>query len=151
MTYNGELLCQITLVDSYIVSSETEANGMYAKARERNLEGVIVKDINATYDYKRTATWLKIKGHETLDLPIIDIEEGEGRLKNNLGKIVVEYKGKRVGVGSGLTDEWRKEIWDDPDKYIDEIVEVSFQEETEAGSLRHPVFEGFRTDKSKSD
>lgn len=145
------LVSQVSLVDSYIVSSEAEAAQLYQNARANNLEGVIVKKMDAKYDYKRTNTWLKVKANETLDLTIVDIEEGEGRLENNCGKIVVEYKGKRVGVGSGLSDEMRQAIWDDPDAFIDEIAEISFQEITEAGSLRHPVFEGIRKDKSTSD
>lgn len=145
------LVSQVTLVDSYIVSSEAEASHLYQNARANNLEGVIVKKMDAKYEYKRTNTWLKMKANESLDLTIVDVEEGTGRLENNCGRIVVEYKDKRIGVGSGLSDEMRQAMWDDPEAFIDEIAEISFQEITEAGSLRHPVFEGIRKDKSTSD
>lgn len=142
---------KLNINPSYMVNSEAEVHKIYANARERNLEGVIVKPLNGQYEYKRTASWLKMKDKQTLDLVVTGFEEGTGKYVNMLGKLIVDYKGKAVKVGSGLTDDQRSEIWDDPESYLDEIIEVSFHEVTPDGSLRHPVFEGFRIDKSTPD
>ena len=143
----------VELVNSLMVTTEGEIHHIYGNARAQGLEGVIVKNIHTPYEYKRNTGWLKIKDKQTLDLYVVDVEEGEAgtRLENNCGAIVVDYKGTRVSVGSGLSDDMRQAIWDDPDKYIDSVAEISFHELTETGSLRHPVFECFRDDKKESD
>ena len=63
---------------------------------------------NAPYECKRTKNLLKLKKMQTCDLEIIGFEEGDGRLKGTLGKVIVDYKGNEVGVGSGYSDADRE-------------------------------------------
>ena len=71
--------------------------------------------------------------------------------KGTLGKLVVDYKGFEVRVGSGLTDEERDNIWNNPESAIGHLIEVKYMQESkdENGdlSLRHPVFVRIRDDK----
>ena len=119
-------------------------------------EGVMINICSAPYEFKRTTNLLKVKKMNTLDLEIIGVEEGEGRLAGTLGALLVRYKdGNIVKVGSGFTDWQRNEIWNSPIFYIGKIAEIQYFEETtnqDGGiSLRFPVFKDFRTDKTEAD
>lgn len=119
-------------------------------------EGIMINICDAPYEFKRTWNLLKVKKMNTMDLQIIGFEEGTGRLAGTLGAILVRYKnGNIVKVGSGFTDWLRTEIWNNQGKYLDQIVEIKYFEETtnqDGGeSLRFPIFNDFRTDKLEAD
>ena len=111
-------------------------------------EGIIVKDINAPYEFKRSNYWLKFKNKDTIDVRITGRYKGESNTKyeNTLGGLIVDYNGSELRCGSGFTDEERDEIWKMGDSVIGMMCEISYMEETKTGSLRHPVFERFRFD-----
>ena len=119
-------------------------------------EGVMINICNAPYEFKRTTNLLKVKKMDTLDLEIIDVEEGEGRLTGTLGAILVRYKnGNVVKVGSGFSDWHRNEIWQNQLYYIGKIAEIQYFEETKNDkggvSLRFPIFKEVRLDKLTAD
>lgn len=122
----------------------------------RGQEGVMINVCDAPYEFKRTWNLMKVKKMNTLDLEVVDVEEGSGRLKGTLGALHVRYKnGNIVKVGSGFSDDIRASIWANPHLYIGWIAEIQYFEETtnaDGGiSLRFPVFKDFRTDKLKAD
>ena len=97
------------------------------------------------YRRKRHNGILKIKRFYTVDLRVIDLEEGSGRLKGTLGAFVVRYKDNILHVGSGMTDEQRMIFWNDRESLIDRMIEVKYKEESwdkETGkpSLQFPIF-----------
>lgn len=119
-------------------------------------EGVMINICDALYEFKRTNNLLKVKKMDTLDLEIVGIEAGEGRLANTLGAIHVRYKdGNIVKVGSGFSDWMRDEIWHNQLYYIGKICTVRYFEETKNDkggiSLRFPIFEDIRLDKFTPD
>ena len=64
-----------------------------------------------------------------------------------MGALIVDYNGARVGVGSGFTDAERKKIWNNPDAYINRLIEIdTFGESTNAlgeKSLNCPIYKRF--------
>jgi DNA ligase-1 len=114
-------------------------------------EGVMVKTLSAPYCFGRTKDLLKVKRMQDIDTKIIGLEEGNNKYKNTLGSLIIKYKGNEVRVGAGLTDELRNEIWNNKQKYIGQMIEVQYFEETQNQngeySLRFPVFKDFRYDK----
>ena len=119
-------------------------------------EGIMINICDALYAFKRTTNLLKVKKMSTLDLEIVGVEEGEGRLAGTLGAILVRYKdGNVVKVGSGFSDWHRNEIWNNQIYYIGKIVEIQYFEETKNDkggvSLRFPIFKDFRLDKLEAD
>ena len=118
-------------------------------------EGVMIKDRYGSYECKRSTQWLKWKPVITVDLKVVDLEEGTGRNVGKLGALVCEGvdQGKRikVNVGSGLTDENREEFWTHKDKLINELVEIQAdaitqnQDTSDEYSLRFPRFVRFRS------
>lgn len=116
-------------------------------------EGIMINLALAPYEFKRTNYLLKVKKFNSADLRVIGFEEGTGKYVGMLGALICDYKDNVVRVGSGLTDNQRKEIWQNRFKYLDTIVEISYFEETKDStgkkSLRFPTFKDFRPDKTE--
>ena len=135
----------LALVDPVFASNEEDIANAYAEFRSQGLEGAVVKAASGRYEFKRSKGWQKIKGEETYDLEVVDILEGTGKYEGMLGAVVVDFNGVNVRVGSGFSDEDRKELGE---SIIGKVVEVEAHEVTPDGSLRHPRFVRIREDKS---
>jgi len=113
----------------------------------RGGEGVMLNVGNGIYEIKRSKKLLKVKHTEELKLRVVGVTEGTGKFEDTLGALVVDYKGTKVGVGSGFTDAQRKQIWENPDDYLDRYVEVETFGESKnlAGivSINCPIFKRF--------
>lgn len=117
-------------------------------------EGVMVNLVNAPYQKKRTSDILKVKKMYSMDLLVTDIFEGKGKYKGTLGGVFVDFKGNKVGVGSGFNDMQRKMYWENPVSILGKLVEVQYFEvskdnKTGLESLRFPIFKGIREDKNE--
>lgn len=113
-------------------------------ATEQGWEGLMLNK-DAVYKCKRTTDLIKIKRFYTMDLSIVEVLEGEGRLKGTLGALVVKYKDNTVNVGSGFDDETRIKFWDDRELLVGRIVEVKYKEiskdkKTGLESLQFPIY-----------
>jgi len=117
-------------------------------AIKQGWEGLMLNK-DATYKCKRTTDLIKIKKFYTMDLPIVKVIEGDGRLKGTLGSLVVQYKENTVNVGSGFDDETRKIFWEKRELLIGRVIEVKYKEisndkKTGLESLQFPIFVGMR-------
>jgi len=123
----------IEVVDEYLdVATSEDKEGLMA-----------IKDCE--WRNKRHNGILKVKKFLTADCKIIGYEEGDGKYKGVLGSFIIDYKGNKVNVGSGYSDEQRQEYWINRDKYIGRILEVKYKEETmdkktKLISLQFPTF-----------
>ena len=115
-------------------------------------EGIMIKDLGAPYECRRSTFWMKWKPTITVDLAIVGFEEGTGRNAGRLGAIICEGEdnGKliQVNVGSGLSDSDRDSFWSTRDSLVDNIIEVEADAVTQnqdgSYSLRFPRFVRFR-------
>ena len=115
-------------------------------------EGIMIKDVDAPYECKRSSFWMKWKPTITVDLEIVGFEQGTGRNADRLGAIICEGEddGRRihVNVGSGLSDSDRDQYWAARDSLLGRIVEVQADAVTQnqdgSYSLRFPRFVRFR-------
>ena len=107
-------------------------------------EGVMLNQLDAPYQFRRSDALMKLKPSFEVDLKIIAIREGSGRNAGRAGSIVVDFKGVPVGVSSGLTAQLRAELWNRQSLYLGRVVTVRYTEESvnAAGriSLRFPRF-----------
>ena len=115
-------------------------------------EGIMIKDLGAPYECRRSTFWMKWKPTITVDLNIVGFEEGTGRNAGRLGAIICEGTDNdrliRVNVGSGLSDANRDEYWHSRDDLLGRVVEVAADAVTQnqdgSYSLRFPRFVRFR-------
>jgi hypothetical protein len=119
------------------------------------VEGLILKDWNSTYQWDRKISWCKVKRFYDVDCRVVGTYAGRKgtRLENSLGGIqVVGFleSGERVeaNVGSGFSDEDRALI-----DWIGQTVVIKYQEVSRAknkavASLRFPTYERRRDDKT---
>jgi DNA ligase-1 len=154
------LLPNVTVLDHAVVDLDTEHGqklfSMYNKsAVENGYEGIMIKDLNASYECKRSTAWLKLKPFIEVSLEVVNVEEGTGRNVGRLGAFVCAGNddGKRikVNVGSGFSDSNRDSFWAshvESDNIVGQIVEVRADAVTQnqdgSYSLRFPRFLRFR-------
>jgi len=137
--------------------STTEGNSRFVElnkaAVDGGYEGVMIKDIDAPYECKRTHAWLKAKPFIEITLKVVDVEEGTGRNTGKLGAIIVEGEDDgynyHLNCGSGFTDDQRTSFWADRTNIIDSLVEIradarTKSQDSETYSLRFPRFKCFR-------
>ncbi len=118
----------------------------------QGFEGIMIKDVGAPYECKRSSFWMKWKPVMTVDLNIVGFEEGTGRNLGRLGAIICEGTDNdrliRVNVGSGLSDVNRDEYWGARDDLLGQVIEVAADAVTQnqdgSYSLRFPRFVRFR-------
>lgn len=134
----------------YHGTDTTKITELLNKAIKAGEEGLMI-NLQDVYQFKRTSSLLKVKKMNDLDLTVVGFEEGTNRLAGTLGALLVEYKNNIVKVGSGFSDELRKEIWLHQDEWLGRTVIVQYFEETknqDGGiSLRFPVYIDYREDK----
>ncbi len=118
-------------------------------------EGIMIKELQAPYECRRSTSWMKWKPVITVDLEIIDVEEGTGRNLGRLGALVCcgVDDGRKITVncGSGFSDADRDSFWGDRSVLIGQTVEVLADavsmNQDGTYSLRFPRFVRFRDDK----
>ena len=137
--------------------STTEGNKRFVDlnkaAVDGGYEGVMIKDIDAPYECKRTHSWLKAKPFIEITLKVVDVEQGTGRNEGRLGAVIVEGEDDgynyRLNCGSGFTDAQRDEFWTKRSDLVGQLIEIradarTKSQDSETFSLRFPRFKCFR-------
>jgi len=125
----------------------------------RGAEGLILKDINSSYEYDRSYKWIKLKNWKKQIVDVVGYTPGKNARAAFFGSLVLARDGKFVGcAGSGFND-WElrqlKDMFSDAPKTpkpfdigddytaldINLKVEVKYYKHTEANNvMRFPVF-----------
>jgi len=105
-------------------------------------EGLMLRQPASMYEPRRSSTLLKVKRFRDCEALVVGHEPGKGRHKGRLGALVVELpNGTRFNCGTGLSDAQRE-----LPPAVGETITVKFQELTDGGVPRFPVFAGVRRD-----
>lgn len=118
----AESMPNVTVVGSEIVDLDTKAgqDRLYEinqSALAGKYEGIMLKDVDAVYECKRSKNWLKMKPFIEVSLTVVDVEEGKADSKfvGTMGALICEgtENGKfiRVNVGGGYSIQQRAQIW----------------------------------------
>lgn len=145
----------IAHVTGKTVNSQSELMTFYSEVMEKGYEGVMVKNVNFPYIFKRSESVLKLKPVATTELVIVGHYEGNrGSKREGLwgGFEAKAANGVITKIGGGYNDKIRAEIMTaGPDSYIGSIIECEYQPDpltrdgfTSDGKLRFPVFCRFR-------
>jgi len=155
---NQDLLEHVTACEWEEVDLSTdEGNRRFVElnktAVDGGYEGVMIKDVDAPYECKRTHSWLKAKPFIEITLKVVDVEEGTGRNEGRLGAVIVEGEDDgynyRLNCGSGFTDSQRDEYWTERSSLIGQLIEIradarTKSQDSDTYSLRFPRFKTFR-------
>jgi len=139
-------------VDLDTQEGEARFTELNKQAVEGGYEGVMIKDVDAPYECKRTHAWLKAKPFIEVTLEVKDVEEGTGRNEGRLGALVCkgldDGRMVQVNCGSGFSDANRDDFWHSRSNLIGQLVEVRAdaitQNQDGTYSLRFPRFKTFR-------
>lgn len=116
-------------------------------------DGLILRDPDGRW-FKgvpgHTGEIIKVKAKQSFDLRVVGYELGEGKHEGKIGTLVVEFRGKRQGAGTGLKDKDRF-IYNFHQQWLGKIVEVECLGVTPDGLLREPRLKGVRHDKLEPD
>jgi DNA ligase-1 len=108
-------------------------------------EGLMLRQPGSVYERKRSKTLKKIKSFFDLDAVVVGSERGKGANANRLGALhCKDVNGNQFKVGTGFTEKQRE----NPPK-VGDIITIKYQEKTNAGLPRFPVFLRARTDIAK--
>jgi bifunctional non-homologous end joining protein LigD len=164
---------QLVLYSKHIVDRGT---ALYESARKRNLEGIIGKKRDSTYQERRSRDWVKIKTGYEQEFVVGGWTEPKGSRKGFGAMLLGVHRGTSLqfvgSVGTGFSAKLLGELyarlkklerktspfandvvanspvhWASPEL----VVEVRFAEWTRDGYLRQPAYLGLRPDKSASE
>ena len=124
----------------------TEKEKIWSKAVDTlHFEGIVFRNPLDPW----AVTLLRAKHEIEEDLIIVGYERGKGRLSNTLGSLICTRPNEtqEITIGGGLTDETRKTIWANFDRYVGKTITVSAKKKFASGLLRHPNFKSFHYDK----
>jgi ATP-dependent DNA ligase len=144
----------VTQVQGRLVNNIKDLLDAYRQDTEAGYEGIMVKDLDSPYVFKRSDSVRKMKPVTTYEGVVVGHYQGNlGSKREGMwgGFEVVMPNGIVTRVGGGYTDAVRAEIDLDPDSYVGRIVEVEGQPDpltddglTRDGKVRFPVFVRFR-------
>lgn len=139
---------RIRLVGGQVANSKKQVEDFYKGALDQGYEGIMIKDPNMPYMFKRSKAIIKLKPHQSWEGVVVAVENGDpnGKWAGRFGAFVVDINGVRTHVGGGYTDEMREEITKNPTAYIGRTMELKGQEMTKDGVVRFPVFLRWRNE-----
>lgn len=133
---------RVMLVESRWVYSYEEALAHFKEARQRGLEGTILKNAKSFWEPKRSKELVKFKAEYEAEFKVVGVEEGRGKNKGRLGALLIESADGKVACDVGIFkdvggDKIRDEWWANPPK----IVTVRYNERINSkGSDKQKLF-----------
>jgi len=142
-------------VDLDTAEGHDQMNRYAQDAVKAGFEGIMIKNLDAPYECKRSDFWMKYKPVHDYDLTVVAVEEGTGKNTGKMGALVCEGRDQdkfiQVNVGSGFSDRERQDYWNNREKVIGQTVVIlcdAITQNQDGGySLRFPRFKTFRDDK----
>lgn len=177
MARGGEGIILKNVNAKYVPDKKPSWN--WVKVKKHITDDVVIMGFKPpvrVYDGKELDTWQYWENEHGIKFTRADLKPGEGIIGTDtpvtkfyfydwigavtFGKYYLAgetedgtpcYGLNELGFCSGLTDEMRKDMSENPEKYIGDCMEIGAMEQTKDGFYRHPVFNRMRPDKSPSD
>ncbi len=148
----------LNFVETYLVRNMNEVDKLFKGVREKGGEGLILKNPDGKYEFKRSKYWLKLKSIYRTTLEVVDTYLGKpgSKYEGIVGGLVCQTSdGILLSAGSGISDDDRLTFTDKSTilgKFVEvAFTDVAFSDEGEA-YLDFPRYKGDRTfEKSEAD
>lgn len=160
----------------YLEHKNQKGEAYLKQACEEGLEGIIAKEAESLYVFKRSTNWLKFKCNKGQEFVVGGYTQPQGK-RIGFGALLIGYYKKEKliyagRVGTGYNTKFLKDFSQRMQPYVQTICpfegegidtkgvtwikphfvcEIGFTEWTRDGKLRHPRFLGLRTDKKARD
>lgn len=128
----------IKLIPHVMLDNEEDILNFYSYCLGAGFKGIVLKEFLSYYEKRKT--WLEMKLTERYALIIVDCIEGTGKNKNTLSSFVVNFNGIIINVEDGMSDDQRKEFWNDKEKMLGKAIEIEADSVTKDGGLKFPRF-----------
>jgi ATP-dependent DNA ligase len=134
-------------------SSPLQKRKLYETVIASGGEGIMLKRLDAKYveGERPSNNWYKAKKSATYDCVVMGFSTGKGKYNTQIGAVkfgqYVEGKLIELGQTSGMTDNIRRDMSINPNKYLGKVVTIKGMERLKSGAIRHPQFGGMRIDK----
>lgn len=114
-------------------------------------EGLMIKSVSSPYEWKRSKSIWKMKLMDTADLEVLDVVEGAGERSGMVGKLVCDYKGTILNIGTGkMTLDDCAKYYQNPNLIVGKTIEVLYQAES-VGKNGEPVLDFARYKRIRKD
>jgi ATP-dependent DNA ligase len=130
----------VTMLDLVPAGTAEHIDLAAAEAVAQGQEGIVVKDADSPYVRGPSGFWMKLKGVETVDVPIQGCNVDGPRLKS----LIVTIDGKPAVVPVGFSEDQRYQL---AEFRTGRMVEIKHNGRTEGGALKGATFIRFRDDK----
>jgi DNA ligase-1 len=132
----------VAVLEHAVCNGEAHLKEELARVEALGGEGLMLRKPGSRYVAGRSDTLLKVKSFFDAEARVLDHVAGTGRHRGRLGSLLVELpNGTRFNVGTGFSDAQRE-----APPAAGTIVTFRYQELTNAGVPRFPVFVGERHD-----
>lgn len=136
-------------VETVYVNSHEELVALFNKWRREGYEGAIVRNADGLYEGKRSYNLQKLKGWNSKEFKIVDVEEGRGKMAGKAVLVCVTgdddpKPGVTFSCSLAASMERRAEVFENKDEYIGKMLSVKFAYFTQEGVPFHLVGEAIR-------
>jgi DNA ligase-1 len=125
----------ITIIPQIKIIDKKHMLSFLQEIEHKGGEGIVVRDPSKEYIAKRTNSALKVRNFKDDECVVVGYTNGKGKYINMVGALECRFKDKIIKIGSGLSDDMRK----NPPK-IGSVITFKYQNLTKNGKPRFPVF-----------
>ncbi len=131
--------CPLKYVNQTQVKSLADVKKFYDNIVKNGGEGIMLRQPASKYVWTRSGTLLKVKPAIDAECTVVGYKEGTGKNKFLLGSFHCEMNGKKFYVGTGISDELRREKYRKTHP-IGSLITIQYTEMTKAGIPRFPRY-----------
>lgn len=134
--FPGVVLSQVDDVDP-VEEDIFDLQGSYV---EQGYEGLMLRDPNSPYEFKRTKSLIKVKTFQDAEFEVVDIAEGQGNWAGIAKSVTIRLEnGETQESGIIGSMDYLRRVLEEKDEFIGGPATVKFQNRTVYGKLRFPV------------
>jgi DNA ligase-1 len=135
--YRHSNMENIKIVETAIIRSGEQLDQLYRLYTKHGFEGQMIR-LDEPYEHKRSKNLLKRKEFVDIELPILDIVEGNGNRTGMAGYMVFELEGKRFHSNVKGPHEYLAKVLAERDSLIGKTATIQFFNLTPDGIPRFP-------------